>query len=559
MGQDNSQTAKTLTQAIAMQEGGGKLLPYTNISGDEPNAPKGTAGGRYQYTANTWKNYAGEVLGDANAPMTDSNQNQVTYTMLKKWLDAGRTPAQAASMWNAGQGEPDAWTGKFSNGSPSKTNKFDVPDYVKNVQKYAQQIAAGTAPQAEASPVPKAEASTEPAPKDNFLVSLAKGIVEPAATMLARPVQAGAELMGASAEDVNKATQNIAGDWVAPVPQSGGDVLKDIGRGMQTAALGMPVESIGNAALMGAVSGAGSGLEQTGTIQGAATQGLLGAGLGAAGGGVSKFLQGIPARMTENAFKGLSPEEIQKVLQEKTIGSQAGLVNQSKRATAKLATQIDQILSNTSAQGAGDFAIRATKTQFPEYAAATNRMLQKIKSIIPAGYDTGLAGIGRDRATILSYIDKIAEGTATLFEKNKVRSAIDAATSGGYAKLARAVNPSAGQDLAMTFASALRNEVKQSEPATAPLFEELAKEMNIKKVLSSVAKKKSGGLLTWSDIVPYLGGSSIGGIPGGLLSAAAYRAARSPATEFGVAKGIQGLSSVASPGLSRAGLLSAYK
>src|ERR1035437_9609527 len=98
-----------LQRGIAMQEGGGKLLPYEYHSGDEPNAPQGTAGGRYQYTAGTWKNYAKQVLGDANAPMTPENQNQVTYTKLKQWKDANKKPAEMASMWNAGEGSPDSW------------------------------------------------------------------------------------------------------------------------------------------------------------------------------------------------------------------------------------------------------------------------------------------------------------------------------------------------------------------------------------------------------------------------------------------------------------------
>lgn len=130
-------TAQTLTQAIAMQEGGGKLLPYTAPSGDMPNAPTGTAGGRYQFTAPTWQNYAGQVLGNPNAPMTPENQNQVAYTKIKSWLDSGKTPAEAASMWNAGEGAPDAW-------KPGTVQKVgNTPQYVRNVQKYAQQLSGG--------------------------------------------------------------------------------------------------------------------------------------------------------------------------------------------------------------------------------------------------------------------------------------------------------------------------------------------------------------------------------------------------------------------------------
>jgi hypothetical protein len=138
---DNNQsvdpTAQTLTKAIAMQEGGGSLLSYDHASGDEPNAPQGTAGGRYQFTGATWKNYAQQVLGSADAPMTPENQNKVAYTKIKGFLDAGNTPAQAASMWNAGEGSPDSWK------PGTKQAHGDTPTYVKNVQKYAQQLSQG--------------------------------------------------------------------------------------------------------------------------------------------------------------------------------------------------------------------------------------------------------------------------------------------------------------------------------------------------------------------------------------------------------------------------------
>jgi len=133
-------TAKLLAHAIALAENGGAI---------NYNGPAGKAGeqGAYQYMPDTWKKYAGDVLGDPNAPMTPTNQNKVAYTKIKGWLDNGYKPAQIASMWNAGPGEPNAWKGSFSNGNPSTvknpdgTTKFDVPTYVKNVQRYGQGLA----------------------------------------------------------------------------------------------------------------------------------------------------------------------------------------------------------------------------------------------------------------------------------------------------------------------------------------------------------------------------------------------------------------------------------
>lgn len=242
-------------------------------------------------------------------------------------------------------------------------------------------------------------------------------------------------------------------------------------------------------------------------------------------------------------------------MNEKKIGTTSGLLNQSEKAISDYGSKVENILKNTTEKGAGDFSVRATTTQFPEYAGKEVKMIQKIKNLVPSGADVGLKGNGWDRATILSYIDKIADGSASLFEKNRVRSVIDGATSGGYAKLAKAINPSAGQDLAMTFANSLRTEVQNSVPETKPIFEEFAKEMGIKKALTKAAKKTSGGLIRWKDVIPFLAGNSVAGIPGGLGVVAAERVAENPATAFAAAKGLKGLGRVVNPVISRAGLI----
>lgn len=93
--------------------------------------------------------------------------------------------------------------------------------------------------QAKYGAVPPLASTTQEPQQEGLLKVLAKSIVSPIATLAARPVQLGAEVLGASAEDVNKATKKIAGDWVAPVPQTGADVMKDVGRGFETVSLGV--------------------------------------------------------------------------------------------------------------------------------------------------------------------------------------------------------------------------------------------------------------------------------------------------------------------------------
>jgi hypothetical protein len=116
-------------------------------SQDNPNA-RGKSGeiGLYQYTPDTWNGVAKKYgVTSSLDKATRAEQNKVTYSRIKEWKDAGKNIGQVASMWNAGQGEPDAYTGKFSNGQPSKgVNskgvQFDVPGYAKKVADTYHQI-----------------------------------------------------------------------------------------------------------------------------------------------------------------------------------------------------------------------------------------------------------------------------------------------------------------------------------------------------------------------------------------------------------------------------------
>jgi len=232
-----------LAKAIRQTESGGNF-----------NAKGGSGeSGAYQWMPNTWKAHAKQALGDENAPMTPSNQNAVAYTVLKSWKDQGLNPAQIAAKWNSGS--ENGWENKV--GTNSAGVKYDVPKYVKSVTDAYQTVKAGGNVSADPNNPSSTAAPQEPTePQDGFFKSMVKGVVSPVATMLARPFQAGAELMGASAETVNSYTKGNFGDWVAPVPQNFSDVKKDVGRGLQTVALGL------SPAAGGAAFGSGMSLEQ---------------------------------------------------------------------------------------------------------------------------------------------------------------------------------------------------------------------------------------------------------------------------------------------------------
>lgn len=97
---------------------------------------------------------------------------------------------------------------------------------------------------------------TTEAPKSSGIGGFLKSLVSAPLTIAARPLEAVAELSGASKEDVDTAASKLSGGLVAPVPQNLSDVKKDVGRGVQTAAFGLgPLSG-------GAAFGFGNSLEQ---------------------------------------------------------------------------------------------------------------------------------------------------------------------------------------------------------------------------------------------------------------------------------------------------------
>jgi len=125
---------------------------------------------------------------------------------------------------------------------------------------------------------------------EGFLSKTAKAIVSPVATLAARPFQLGAQLLGATPEQVNKV--NLGG-YIAPVPQSGKDVLRDVGRAAETVSLG-----IGGTGVKTAVQ---TGLK--GLVGQAAKEGAV---VGLKSGALTGFGQGLQQAVDEppeQAFK----------------------------------------------------------------------------------------------------------------------------------------------------------------------------------------------------------------------------------------------------------------
>lgn len=235
--------------------------------------------GNYQYTPDTWKAVSQEHLG-RSVPLeqaTIQDQNEATYRRFKAWKDAGYNPGQIASMHNAGEGEPDAYTGKFSNGSSSVgVNKYgvkyDVPSYAKDVAEKYQQFKQNT-PQvpAQVQTMPQESGATFEAktgegaftagmktlgnvPKSLF--NFAKGAIDainPISTIgrLAEIPGVVSDIVGQGQKPGQLARNLASGVYESVVPQAGRELLRWDTEAAQRSITNDPIGSVAPFVLAG--------------------------------------------------------------------------------------------------------------------------------------------------------------------------------------------------------------------------------------------------------------------------------------------------------------------
>lgn len=76
---------------------------------------KGASGefGAYQFMPSTWKQWAGEFLGDSNAQPTPQNQDFVAQAKINSLVQQGYNPEEIALIWNGGTPKRKAGVNKF--------------------------------------------------------------------------------------------------------------------------------------------------------------------------------------------------------------------------------------------------------------------------------------------------------------------------------------------------------------------------------------------------------------------------------------------------------------
>lgn len=125
--------AVNLAKAIRQTESGGNF---------QAKGKSGEYGG-YQFTLPTWQKTASKY--GVNVPLnqaTPEQQNEVAYKQIKEWKDQGNNVGQIASMWNAGEGKPNAYL-EGNAGVNKYGAKYDTAAYAKSVATAYQTIKKG--------------------------------------------------------------------------------------------------------------------------------------------------------------------------------------------------------------------------------------------------------------------------------------------------------------------------------------------------------------------------------------------------------------------------------
>ncbi len=154
--------ADKLTQAIGLQEGGGKF--NYNAVGDA-----GTSRGAFQWQPGNFEADATDAGLDPS-DFSPKNQNKVAYAKVKSMLDSGLKPWQVSAAWNAGEGKlkDDAW--KTNVGDTTINGQkvhYDTPAYVNNVKNYYNKLSGGSSTETPTTPDPTQ--APEAGPHKDFL------------------------------------------------------------------------------------------------------------------------------------------------------------------------------------------------------------------------------------------------------------------------------------------------------------------------------------------------------------------------------------------------------
>jgi hypothetical protein len=572
--------ALALTKAIRANESRGNY----SASGDA-----GTSTGAYQFQPDTWKNYAQQVLGNPNAPMTPENQNAVTYGMVKTWKDQGMGPADILGTWNHGNTN---W--KDSIGVTTINGKqipYNTPQYVKDGMETFKQIypqvqqqfgnsdgtqggipvanadESGAVPQTNTGPSIGGFIGNVFKSAGNLATGVANAAMHPIDT--AKNIENIAEggftkLLGKAPDESTQAFDNAVGYLKN---RYGGSSISEV------------VSHIGNTLYTDPV---GAALDLSTLLDGA------GAAIGAAGkiSDISKVAELSKASDYISTVNGLikssSPEAVALLKQPGTLTKIAdslstisdkinpivgatnvasSLINKvsdfvprrillSAAPQLKRTATVDQALDHV-AFGSIDKNLAVSATTKQNYYEQILKSLDKSPTQVGPDFGEYLmseikqkyANLGKTDEQVMNalkrnagneggLVDKLSEGTLTTPEAYKLKVALE---NNSYKVAIDNPSVKANKDLAAFTGSAIGDYLKEIAPDTVQLFDEYSKEINwykaLKHIKSSVANK---GILTMRDLVAF-GAGHVTGV-GGPLGLIAEKVLTSKTVQMNAAK-----------------------
>jgi len=406
------QDAVNLAKAIRQVESGGSVKALGQ-SGEK---------GAYQFMPETWTSYSKQA--GINAPLeqaTLEQQNQVAYHKVKQWKDRGYNPGQIASMWNAGEGKPNAYKENYR-GTNEKGVAYDTPKYAQQVAEVYQSLKGQRqgggyvnplAPQvAQAStgngfvqpPSIEAPRSATPMPQpqqDNGLMgkllggagSLYNSVASPFVGLAAAPLQAGVAgynaLTGSNIEDPFKqGIPSIAGENKnTPVTPLG--LEQKAGDAAQVGSYFVPGSGVLGAAGMGALQGAGSAMSAGKDLPTVVTSGALGSVVGAGtalatkavGAGISKAGDLLSGASKIKAIEGIK-EAYTKALN--LPASQRAMENRTGKDLARVLME-NQVPLSRYDDGTLDAsqAIPLLQEKLAPLNAKVDEMLNRPQGVVP--------------------------------------------------------------------------------------------------------------------------------------------------------------------------------
>ncbi len=334
-----------------------KAIRKAESNGNFQARSKDGSFGAYQFIKPTWDKTAAKFGVKAQwDKATPAQQNEVAYKQLKEWKDKGFNVGQIASMWNAGEGRPNAYKENVS-GVNKDGVAYNVANYAKKVATFYQEFKSDGTPQSVPQPQQPAEEESQAGVGQTFGGNLLRGILRPfvrGVNTIAQPITAlvtGQKLSdvptendylgdvsgfgmkddqtaGQRIKDIVGGAAEIGSNFILPGGAS--TIAKNVGMGAIRETVKTGVKT---GVKVGTLAGGGQALQQdknfgeiaTDTVKGAlfggATGGALGTISGVAGAvknaynpskaAIKRSVDDLEAKYSE-LFTGLSPTKLKK-------------------------------------------------------------------------------------------------------------------------------------------------------------------------------------------------------------------------------------------------------